>query len=169
MRFQIEGKETMKVASDILGDEIHGRAEFTEYEVGTQKIVKVVLQLGGNPEKIKPGLHAVHIHEKGTCEGGFKCAGGHFDPGPAGNTDPDLNHPYHAGDLPNIAINEKGEGILEALTTRVTLSSGPLSILDAPEGTALMIHANEDPYIGGPSHSGISGGPRIACGIIRRA
>ncbi len=167
MNYQINGKEIMKTSCVVSGDEIEGEAEFIEYEVGTQKIVKVMLHLKGNPEKIKPGLHAVHIHEKGTCEGGFKCAGGHFDPGPAGNSDPDFNHPYHAGDLPNILINEKGEGSLEALTSRVTLSTGPLSILEAPEGTALMVHANEDPYIGGPAKSGISGGPRIACGIIK--
>jgi|SRR3989344_5645846 len=167
MKFQIDEKENMRISCDIVGDEITGKAEFTEYQVDTQKIVKIILKLEGNPEKIKPGLHAVHIHEKGTCEGGFKCAGGHFDPGPAGNSDPDVNHPYHAGDLPNILIDKNGEGILEALTTRVTLSSGPLSILDATEGTALMIHANEDPYKGGEHGSGISGGPRIACGIIK--
>jgi Cu-Zn family superoxide dismutase len=167
MNYQINGKEIMKVSCEVSGDEIEGVAEFVEYEVGTQKIVKVVLNLKGNPEKLKPGLHAVHIHEKGTCEGGFKCAGGHFDPGPAGNSDPDVNHPHHAGDLPNILINADGQGSLEALTTRVTLSSGPLSILEAPEGTALMIHANEDPYKGGEHGSGVSGGPRLACGIIK--
>lgn len=167
MKYQIDGKENMKVECEVSGDEIKGTAEFTEYQVDTQKIVKIILKLAGNPEKIKPGLHAVHIHEKGTCEGGFKCAGGHFDPGPAGNSDPDVNHPHHAGDLPNILIDENGTGILEALTTRVTLSPGPLSILGAPEGTAIMIHANEDPYVGGETKSGISGGPRIACGIIK--
>ena len=167
MKFQIDGKENMRVVCEVTGDKITGNAEFIEYQVDTQKIVKIILKLKGNPEKIKPGLHAVHIHEKGTCEGGFKCAGGHFDPGPAGNSDPDVNHPYHAGDLPNILINERGEGVLEALTSRVTLSPGPLSILDATGGTALMIHANEDPYKGGEHGSGISGGPRIACGIIK--
>ncbi len=169
MNYQINGKENLKVRCEVAGDEIAGTAEFTEYQVNTQKVVKLVLNLKGNPEKIKPGLHAVHIHEKGTCEGGFKCAGGHFDPGPAGNSDPDVNHPHHAGDLPNILIDENGVGMLEALTTRVTLSPGPTSILEATEGTAIMIHANEDPYKGGEHGSGVSGGPRIACGIIKAA
>lgn len=158
----------MRAKAEMTGDGITGKAEFIEYEFGTQKIVKVVLRLQGNPANLKPGLHAVHIHEKGTCEGHFKCAGGHFDPGPASNTDPDVNHPFHAGDLPNIVIDETGQGTLEAITTRVTLSPGPLSILEVPEGTALMVHANPDPYAGGPSGSGISGGPRIACGVIER-
>ncbi|MGD9892538.1 MAG: superoxide dismutase family protein, partial [Dehalococcoidia bacterium] len=72
------------------------------------------------------------------------------------------------GDLPNIRVGEDGVGTLEALSTRITLSDGPLSIL-AGEGTALMVHAKEDPYAGGPTKSGVSGGPRLACGVIHRA
>jgi Cu-Zn family superoxide dismutase len=169
MEIKFEGKEIMKTECDVEGDEIKGHAIFTEYEIGTQRVVKVGLKLEGNPEKLKPGKHAVHIHEMGDCSGGFKCAGGHFDPGPAKNSDPDVNHPFHAGDLPNIVINENGVGALEAITTRVTLSPGPLSILEPLEGTSLMIHANEDPYRGGESKSGVSGGPRIACGIIKES
>lgn len=169
--FSTEAKEIAKARADITGDGIAGAAEFVEYGFGTSWLVKITVRLKGDPAKLTPGLHAVHIHEKGTCEGGFKCAGGHFDPGPFGNVDPDVNHPFHAGDLPNILIDENGEGVLEAVTTRVTLSPGPLSILepDAPEGTALMIHGNPDPYRGGPTGSGISGGPRVACGVIRKA
>lgn len=152
----------------IEGDEIRGEAEFEELEIGTQTLVRITLTLEGNPGKLTPGLHAVHIHEKASCEGGFKCAGGHFDPGPAGDTDPDVNHPYHAGDLPNIVINEEGHGVLQCVSTRITLSSGPLSILEG-EGTSLMVHGNPDPYKGGEHGSGISGGPRIACGIIKEA
>lgn len=164
--FSTEGKEIMRAQAVISGKEITGNAVFIEYQFGTQTLVKIVLNMEGNPTNIKPGQHAVHIHEKGTCEGEFKCAGGHFDPGPAGNPDPDVNHPFHAGDLPNIIIDENGKGVLEAITTRVTLSDGPLCILSG-EGSALMIHANQDPYQGGEHMSGVSGGPRIACGIIR--
>ncbi|MBI2268411.1 MAG: superoxide dismutase family protein [Candidatus Blackburnbacteria bacterium] len=163
--FSKEPKEFVRARADVVGDGITGEAIFIEYKVGTGRFVKVTVGLSGDVEKLTPGLHAVHVHEKGTCEGGFKCAGGHFDPGPAGNTDPDVNHPFHAGDLPNIEIDEEGEGRLEAITTRFTLSSGPLSILGR-DGTALMIHGNPDPYKGGPAGSGISGGPRIACGVV---
>lgn len=156
----------MKARAEMSGETITGQATFTELKFGEQVLVKIVLELSGTPEKLKPGLHAVHIHEKADCSGGFKCAGGHFDPGPAGNTDPDVNHPFHAGDLPNIEIDASGKGRLEAITTRVTLSDGPLSILGAG-GTALMVHGNTDPYKGGEHGSGISGGPRIACGIIK--
>lgn len=166
--FSTEGKEIMRAGADITGkNNIKGQATFIEYQFGTQTLLKILVTLSGDPTFLKPGLHAVHIHEKGTCEGEFKCAGGHFDPGPAGNSDPDVNHPFHAGDLPNIVIDETGNGTLEAVTTRVTLSEGPLCILSG-EGSALMIHANEDPYRGGEHMSGVSGGPRLACGIIKK-
>ena len=107
----------MRARAEMKGQDVSGTATFTEYEFGAQKLVKVELELSGSPEKLKVGLHAVHIHEKPCCDDdpSFKCAGGHFDPGPAGNPDPDVNHPYHAGDLPNILIDEEGFGVLEAV------------------------------------------------------
>lgn len=165
--FSFAGKEGLKARARVSGQGITGQADFIEYTFGTQVLIKITLVLDGDPGTLTPGLHAVHIHEKGTCEGGFKCAGGHFDPGPSGNSDPDVNHPFHAGDLPNIRIDQQGKGTLEAVSTRVTLSQGPLCILSG-EGTALMIHANPDPYQGGEHGSGVSGGPRIACGIIQK-
>ncbi len=165
--FSFEGIETLKAHAEMSGDGITGNAEFIEYEFGDQKLVKITLELDADPEKLTPGKHAVHIHEKGDCHGGFKCAGGHFDPGPAGNSDPDENHPFHAGDLPNITIDENGKGKLEAINAKVTLSDGPLCILTG-EGTSLMVHANEDPKKSGPHGSGVSGGPRLVCGIIKK-
>ncbi len=163
-------QETARAKAVMVGPDAEGLAEFIEYDVDGWKYVYIKLELTGKPETLKPGKHAVHIHEKGDCEcEGFKCAGGHFDPGPSGNTDPDANHGYHAGDLPSITIDENGHGVLETFTTRITLSKGPVSILDpetAPNATALMVHGNEDPYTPGESGSGHSGGPRLACGKI---
>ncbi len=153
--------------ADVAGPNVAGTATFTEYDVDGWKYVHLRLSLKGDPSVLKPGKRAVHIHEKGDCQcEGFKCAGGHFDPGPNGNSDPDANHGYHAGDLPNIVIDENGEGELETITTRVTLSAGPVSILQPEEGTSIMVHGNEDPHTPGESGSGHSGGPRLACGKI---
>ncbi len=105
-----------------------------------------------------------HIHEKGTCEPPFTSAGGHFDPGPSGNSNPDDNHPFHLGDLPNIEVGKGGIGRLNYTTSRVTLSSGPLSLFDA-DGSAIIVHQDEDR--GAPGQRGASGGPRVACGVIR--
>lgn len=163
-------KVTNQATAKVNGDTIEGTANFTEYDVDGWKYVYVKLDLSGDPAVLKPGKHAVHIHEKGDCEcDGFKCAGGHFDPGPSGNSDADSNHGYHAGDLPNITIDEAGQGTLETITTRVTLSDGPVSILQPEEGTSLMVHAETDPYTPGESGSGHSGGPRLACGKIEAA
>lgn len=164
--FSTDPTEIMRAQATMKGKGIQGHATFVEWEFGTQRLVQIRLELSGDPEILKAGLHAVHIHEKPCCEEeGFKCAGGHFDPGPSGNSDPDVNHPYHAGDLPNIRIDESGTGVLEAVTSRVTLSEGPVSILTG-EGTSLMVHGNPDPYKGGDQGSGVSGGPRLACGSI---
>jgi Cu-Zn family superoxide dismutase len=163
-------REVMRARADMRGDKITGMVEFVEVERDTQRFVRISIRVQGDPAVITPGLHAVHIHERGSCEHGdppFMSAMGHFDPGPAGNTDPDVNHPFHMGDLPNIRIGPDGSGVLEALSTRITLSDGPLCILSG-EGTALMLHGKEDPYRGGPAKSGVSGGPRLACGVIQR-
>ena len=160
---------TARAKVSVEGPDIAGNAIFTEYDVGGWKYVHIRLELKGKPDVLKDGKHAVHIHEKGDCEcDGFKCAGGHFDPGPSGNTDPDANHGYHAGDLPSISV-KNGVGVLETITTRVTLSDGPVSILQPEEGTSLMVHANPDPYTSGETGSGHSGGPRLACGRIEKA
>lgn len=171
VELQAESKKiTGKAKAEMSGPDVSGTAEFTEYDVDGWKYVHIRLSLKGKSEALKAGKHAVHIHEKGDCEcDGFKCAGGHFDPGPSGNSDPDANHGYHAGDLPSITVNDKGEGELETITTRVTLSDGPVSILQPEEGTSLMVHGNPDPYTPGESASGHSGGPRLACGKIERS
>jgi len=172
MRVRLDADDqqvTGRAHADIKGPHITGSAEFTEYEVDGAKYVHILLEIKGDPGTLKPGKHAVHIHEKGDCDcDGFKCAGGHFDPGPSGNSDADANHGYHAGDLPSITVGEDGHGTLEALTTRVTLSNGPVSILQPAEGTSLMVHANPDPHTPGETGSGHSGGPRLACGRIEK-
>jgi Cu-Zn family superoxide dismutase len=116
-------------------------------------------------EGLTPGRHGFHIHENGTCDSpAFTTAGGHFDPGPFGSSTPvDANHPYHMGDLPNLVTSEGGVGHLNAETSRVTLSPGPLSLFDA-NGSAVIVHQNPD--LGLTGVVGASGGPRLACGVI---
>lgn len=115
---------------------------------------------------LPPGMHGVHLHAVGKCTPDFAAAGGHFDPGPAGNPDPDANHPYHMGDLPQLAVTGP-TATMRVATTRVTLSDGPLSLFDA-DGSAIIIHGNPDQGITGEPKSGVSGGPRIACGVIEK-
>lgn len=116
------------------------------------------------------GKHAVHIHETGKCEP-CSAAGGHFDPGPHGHSAPDApeyNHPFHSGDLENVEV-VNGQGVLNTITNRFTLSDGRLSIFDE-DGAAVIIHSKPDTYCDheGELTPGCAGGSRDACGIIQR-
>ena len=138
----------------------------TLYEIGNSAnghMVQILLTIQNAP----PGMHGLHIHAVGKCDGpGYETAGGHFDPGPAGNPDPDVNHPWHMGDLPNLTVAANGSGNMNAYTTRVTMG-GPTGVFDS-DGSAIIIHQNLDPLVPGAAGSGISGGRRIACGVIER-
>ena len=157
------GTVVARATADIAGKGVTGSVELVEFKSGTGTWVQVTLSAAG----LAPGLHGVHLHEVGKCEPDFTAAGGHFDPGPASNTDPDANHPFHMGDLPNLSVGADGEGRFVAATTRVTLSGGPLTVFDG-DGTAIVIHANPDQGITGAPKSGVSGGPRVACGVLRK-
>lgn len=152
-----------KATATIKGDGISGTATLTERKQGTGVVVDVTVTAKG----LKPGLHGVHLHAIGKCEPDFTAAGGHFDPGPASNTEPDANHPFHMGDIPNLEVGADGSGTLKAVTTRVTVSDGPLSIFDG-DGAAIIIHGNPDQGITGAPKSGVSGGPRVACGVFQK-
>lgn len=125
------------------------------------KTVNLAIRVEGLP----PGAHALHVHETGACTP-CSAAGGHFDPGPAGNPSPDGNHPFHAGDLVNLRAGDDGRATLASRSTRFTLSPGPLSLVDA-DGSALIIHAQPDTFCPGGEVAGCAGGARIACGVIR--
>jgi Cu-Zn family superoxide dismutase len=152
-----------RATAELKGSGITGKAELVERKQGTGSVVDVTVTVTG----LKPGQHGVHLHAVGKCEPDFAAAGGHFDPGPASNTDPDANHPYHMGDLPNLEAAATGAATLKAVTTRVTVSPGPLSIFDA-DGTAIIIHGNPDQGVTGEPKSGVSGGPRVACGVFTK-
>jgi Cu-Zn family superoxide dismutase len=107
------------------------------------------------------GVHAFHIHAVGICEPPFESAGGHFNP-----TDEQhgWNNPqgYHAGDLPNVHVQEDGVLAIEYFTDAVTMGEGDTSLFDA-DGSSIVIHAGLDDYHTDPTgHAG----DRIACAVI---
>ena len=69
--------------------------------------------------------------------------------------------------MPNLVADASGKASLKAITTRVTISDGPLSLFDA-DGSAVIVHGNADQGKTGEPKSGVSGGPRIACGVITK-
>jgi len=102
------------------------------------------------------GVHGIHIHAIGACSPDFAAAGSHFNP-------TDALHPNHAGDLGNLTTNRAGIAWMSVYTSNVTLTPGPLSLLDA-DGSALIIHEGPDDLHTHPT--GNSGG-RVACGVIK--
>jgi superoxide dismutase, Cu-Zn family len=149
------------------GSGISGVVLFTQAPADAnlpQPTVEIVAQVEG----LTPGLHGIHIHEIGSCADTsipFGGAGGHFDPGPFGNSGPDVNHPFHMGDIPNLDVNAAGHGHLRTVSSRITLSPGPVSVFDA-NGSAVIVHLNVDQGVTGAAGSGLSGGARVACGVI---
>lgn len=151
------------------GSGIVGEARFRQRSDEDQPtpVVEVEVKVRGLPRE--PRQRAFHVHETGTCEPSYSAAGGHFDAGPAKNTEPDQNHPYHLGDLPELDVR-RGVGRLYAETTRFVLEPNhPTTIFDG-DGAAVIVHEMEDQgdegAPGRPGPPGSAGGGRAACGVI---
>ncbi|MCI8472949.1 MAG: superoxide dismutase family protein [Clostridiales bacterium] len=101
-----------------------------------------------------------HIHAGGSCTGNetdpFADAGGHYDNTvtASGNMQ-GCPHPYHAGDLPPLFVNN-GTAYMVVATNRFTVEE----IL----GHTVIVHAHPDDFHSQPAGDS---GSRIACGIIR--
>lgn len=121
--------------------------------------VKLKLDLKGLP----PGDHAIHFHEKASCEApDFKSAGDHFNP--EGKEHGLMNAKgAHSGDLPNIHVEEDGTAELELNARHAELSEEDDGLLK-DGGTALVIHEKADDGMSQPAGDA---GDRIACGEIK--
>jgi Cu-Zn family superoxide dismutase len=132
--------------------------------IGTIKIVATAegLTLTGDLNGLPPGVHGMHLHMSGACDGpGFTTAGGHLNPqqhqhgtlNPMGS---------HMGDLPNITVAPDGTASIRAALSGSTQKLKQ-QLFDA-DGTSIVIHAGADDYKTDPSGNS---GPRIACGIFK--
>lgn len=113
---------------------------------------------------LTPGVHSIHIHEVGKCEApDFQSAGNHFNPD---GKEHGLMHPKgaHAGDLPNIIVEDDGSVKAEILAPQVTLRDGKNSLI-TQKGTSIVITENEDDAMTQPAGDS---GNRISCGVIEK-
>lgn len=127
-----------------------GKATVTETKAG----LRLTIAATG----LTAGLHGIHVHAIGKCEGPkFASAGGHWNPDALkhGLDNPDG---HHAGDMPNLKVGANGKGALTTLLPGATLAG----LLDG-DGGALVVHAGMDDQKTDPSGNS---GDRIACGVF---
>lgn len=123
-------------------------------------MVHIQLDLKG----LKPGQHALHVHQTAKCEGpAFTSAGGHLNPGGKkhGLKSPDGPH---AGDMDNFTVAADGTAKGMVMAHGITMGSEPNSVF-ANGGTALVVHAGPDDNVTDPAGAA---GDRIACGVITK-
>lgn len=104
---------------------------------------------------------AIHIHEHGDCGDMGKGAMGHWNPtnqshGKWGSSS------FHAGDIGNINLDDKGNGKMELETDLWSIGGdSKTDIL----GKSIIVHSGVDDYTSQPSGNS---GERIGCGVIKK-
>lgn len=125
----------------------------------TQKNGKVYLV--AKMTGLKPGVHAIHIHEKSDCSAADgSSTGGHWNPtfkkhGKWGEGE------YHKGDIGNFPVGDNGEGTVIFETDQWCIGCGDNTkdIL----GKGLIVHHDPDDMTSQPSGNA---GARVACSAI---
>jgi superoxide dismutase, Cu-Zn family len=137
-------------------DQRIGMVTFNECAEG----VKITVHVTGLP----PGSRGMFLHEVGKCQPpDFKTAGRHFNPGGKKHGSKNPEGP-HAGDLPDLVVDQNGLGTATFTTNLVTLREGANSLF-SPAGTSIVIHAKPDDQSSDPEGNSGAG---MACGVISK-
>ena len=137
-----------------------GEVELLQMAEGVQIIASV--------KGLPAGSYAMHLHAIGRCAApDFASAGPHFNPaGKSHGRDNPMG--AHAGDLPNLEVNDKGVGAMNLMLPGLRLTGGGVPagapLLD-DDGAAVVLHARPDDYRTDPAGNA---GSRIACGEVKR-
>lgn len=112
--------------------------------------------------KLTPGIHAVHIHEKGDCSAtDGSSAGGHWNPAKDDHGKWGSEH-FHMGDIGNLTADKEGTARLIFKTDKwcIGCTDESKNIV----GKSIIIHAGKDDFKTQPT--GDAGG-RVGCVEIK--
>ena len=150
-----EAPKTISVIMESKSDSgVQGEAFFKE-ENG---VVRMEAKFTG----MKPGKHAIHLHEKADCSAADgSSAGGHWNPTHEKHGKWGDATGYHKGDIGNFEANDEGNG-------KITFETDQWCIGCADEnknilGKSVIVHEGADDYVSQPT--GDAGG-RVACGGV---
>ncbi len=110
---------------------------------------------------LKPGVHAIHIHEKSDCSAAdASSAGGHWNP-TFKKHGKWAEGEYHKGDIGNFTADENGNGTITLITDEwcIGCSDPTKDIL----GKGLIVHKDADDFVTQPTGNS---GARVACSAI---
>ncbi len=128
--------------------------------VFTQKDGKVTMV--ANIKGLKPGEHAIHLHEKADCSAeDATSTGGHWNPTFENHGKWGSSEGYHKGDIGNITADENGVATLTFETDEWCIGCGD----DKKDivGRGIIVHEGVDDFVTQPT--GNAGG-RVTCGGI---
>ncbi|MBT0608471.1 superoxide dismutase family protein [Aequorivita echinoideorum] len=139
------------------GSTAKGEVVFTEKD-GT---VMMEAKLSG----LKPGSHAIHLHEKADCSADDgSSAGGHWNPTNEKHGKWGDSEGYHKGDIGNFEADENGNGSVAMQTDEWCIGCGDAS--KDITGKGVIVHEGTDDFVSQPSGDA---GSRVSCGgIIKR-
>lgn len=111
---------------------------------------------------LKPGMHAIHLHEKADCSAeDATSSGGHWNPTFEAHGKWGAAEGYHRGDIGNFEVGEEGVGIVYFETDQWCIGCGDETkdIL----GKAIIVHEGTDDFTSQPSGNA---GARVSCGGV---
>ncbi|HLS31408.1 MAG TPA: superoxide dismutase family protein [Flavobacteriaceae bacterium] len=134
---------------------VKGEVTFTEED----GVVKMEAKFSG----LKPGTHAIHLHETADCSSDDgTSSGGHWNPtderhGKWGDSDG-----YHKGDIGNFEADKDGNGTVTFETDEwcIGCDDDTKNII----GTAVVVHEGEDDFESQPAGDA---GARVSCGEVK--
>ena len=146
-----DGPSATAVLRPASGSQAQGSVKFTQ--VGPR--VRVDAEIAA----LAPGMHGIHIHEKGDCTApDAASAGPHFNPAGKKHGPPDSSE-RHGGDLGNLRANEYGKATLSVIVEGISVGKGPDGVI----GRGVIVHADPDDLKTDPAGNS---GDRIGCGAI---